>query len=320
MSKANTHPRTLGLALGSGSARGWSHIGILRELTEMGLEPDMVCGSSIGAMVGAFYVGGKLDALEELARSLTRFSMAEFLDIGLASRGGFIQGERLTDFFHKHLGEVLIEDLARPFASVATGLTTGREIWFTRGSLAQAIRASISLPAIFTPVEYEEDWLVDGGLVNPVPVSVCRALGADAVIAVNLNGDIVGRHFRGAGNSNQLESPAMENENLKGWIGRARGFVDRLFEPDKTPGMLDVMAGSLNIMQDRITRSRMAGDPPEVLLTPRLGHLELMDFERADEAIQEGRACVRRSYSTLEYFFSDRSPAGTKNDEQNRRG
>ena len=280
MPKANTHPRTLGLALGSGSARGWSHIGILRELMEIGLEPDIVSGTSIGALVGAFYVGGELDALEELARSLTRFSMAEFLDIGLASRGGFIQGERLADFFHKHLGELLIEDLAKPFASVAAGLTTGREIWFTNGSLALAIRASISLPAIFTPVEYEEDWLVDGGLVNPVPVSVCRALGAEAVIAVNLNGDIVGRHFRGAGDSKEMSSPSPENDNFMGWIGRARGFVNRLFEPDKSPGMLDVMAGSLNIMQDRITRSRMAGDPPEVLLTPSIGSSGIDGFRK----------------------------------------
>ena len=305
MTLKKSRHKKLGLALGSGSARGWSHIGVLQTLAEMDIEPDIVCGSSIGALVGAFSMKGQLDELAQWTKGLNTRDIIQLMDINLISRGGLVEGGRLVDFLRRRLGEVVIEDLPKSFGTVATNLKSGREVWLTKGSLVHAVRASISLPAIFTPVKHEDEWLVDGGLVNPVPISLCHALGAEAVIAVNLNGDLVGRHFRDIEEKNP-NAPLPETDPAEalppGLWERTTSFFGQLFESDHTPGLLDVLAGSINIMQDRITRSRMAGDPPEVLLSPRLAHLGLLEFHRAAEAIEEGRDCVNRSKSALEYL------------------
>ena len=287
----------IGLALGSGSARGWSHIGILRALAEIGIEPDLVCGSSVGAIVGASYAAGNLDKLEEWVTSLTRADVARFLDLNL-SLNGFIDAPRLRSFFADYVcaEAVRIEELGRTFATVSTDLENGREIWFTEGSVLDAVWASMSLPGLFPPIRNQGRWLVDGGLVNPVPVSVCRALGADKVIAVNLNGAIVGRHFL-----HRIEDEA-DQAAADGLLSMLRktvkNYSSSLFGSngtnDSAPGLFDAIIGSINIVQDRITRSRMAGDPPDIMLAPRLSHIGLMEFYRAREAIQEGRECVQR--------------------------
>ena len=271
----------------------------------MDISPDVVCGSSIGALVGAFSILGQLDELAKWTKKLNTRDIIQFMDINLITRGGLVEGGRLVGFLHSRLGEATIEDMPKSFGAVATNLHTGQEIWLTQGPLVHAVRASISLPAIFSPVRHEEDWLVDGGLVNPVPISLCHALGAEAVIAVNLNGDLVGKHFRDIKDKNPDASPPPEEPEQvspPGLWERTTSFFGRVFEPDETPGMLDVLAGSINIMQDRITRSRMAGDPPDVLLTPRLAHLGLLEFHRAEEAIEEGRTAVARSESALEFL------------------
>lgn len=287
----------IGLALGSGSARGWSHIGILRALAEIGIEPDLVCGSSVGAIVGASYAAGNLDKLEEWVTSLTRADVARFLDLNL-SLNGFIDAPRLRSFFADYVcaEAVRIEELGKTFATVSTDLENGREIWFTEGSVLDAVWASMSLPGLFPPIRNQGRWLVDGGLVNPVPVSVCRALGADKVIAVNLNGAIVGRHFL-----HRIEDEA-DQAAADGLLSMLRktvkNYSSSLFGSngtnDSAPGLFDAIIGSINIVQDRITRSRMAGDPPDIILAPRLSHIGLMEFYRAREAIQEGRECVQR--------------------------
>jgi NTE family protein len=287
----------IGLALGSGSARGWSHIGILRTLAEIGIEPDLVCGSSVGAIVGASYAAGNLDKLEEWVTSLTRADVARFLDLNL-SLNGFIDAPRLRSFFADYVcaEAVRIEELGKTFATVSTDLENGREIWFTEGSVLDAVWASMSLPGLFPPIRNQGRWLVDGGLVNPVPVSVCRALGADKVIAVNLNGAIVGRHFL-----HRIEDEA-DQAAADGLLSMLRktvkNYSSSLFGSngtnDSAPGLFDAIIGSINIVQDRITRSRMAGDPPDIILAPRLSHIGLMEFYRAREAIQEGRECVQR--------------------------
>ena len=187
-----TRPR-IGLALGSGAARGWSHIGVIEALAEAGIEPDIVCGCSIGAVVGAAYVAGELPALKDFAQSLTWREIARMLDVRL-SGGGLIGGQEIVAFLRRLKISAPIASYSKPFAAVATDLETGREIWLREGPIDEAVRASISLPGILSPARHADRWLVDGGLVNPVPVSVCRALGADVVIAVNLNGDLVGRH------------------------------------------------------------------------------------------------------------------------------
>lgn len=314
------HRQRIGLALGSGSARGWSHIGVIQALQDLGIEPDIVCGTSIGALVGAFYAAGRLPELDRWIRTLTRWDMIQFLDVNLVSRGGFVEGERLIRYFRGQLGDVLIEDLPKSFAAVATNLMSGQEVWFTDGPLLQAVRASISLPGFFSPVPYEQQYLVDGGLVNPVPVSVCRALGAHRVIAVNLNGELVGRHYRrpesqernAGGKDAAAETKNNEPDpNGASFFKRLSSLADfaaslvasNRGSMDPSPGLFDVLAGSINIMQDRITRSRMAGDPPDVLLAPRLAHIELLEFYRAEEAIAEGRACVQRMAPALADFL-----------------
>lgn len=285
----------IGIALGSGSARGWSHIGVLAALRDAGIEPDVVVGTSIGALVGAWYARGHLDQAEQWVRQLTRREVFAIMDLALG--GGMLQGRRLMAMYRQQLGDADIETLPLTYAAVATDLHSGQEVWLQEGSLVEAVRASISLPGLFTPVRLNDRWLVDGGLVNPVPVSVCRALGADRVIAVNLNGDLIGRH-----------PPSAEPEPVEpGWWGRVSAAVSDVpllrGNREVSPGFLDVLASSVNIMQDRITRSRLAGDPPDAVLYPRLGHLELLDFSRGEEAVEEGRATVERALPLLEHLL-----------------
>jgi NTE family protein len=181
--------RKIGLALGSGSARGWSHIGVIRGLQEANIAIDIVCGSSIGALVGGAYAAGKLDEAEKLIRELASSDVLGFIEVPVP-RSGLINSEKIADYLRERLGDPNIEDLPIPFAAVATDLTSGQEVWIRQGSLIEAIRASISMPGMFTPCFREGRLLVDGGLINPVPVSLCRSLGANTVIAVNPNTDI----------------------------------------------------------------------------------------------------------------------------------
>jgi len=299
-----SRPR-IGLALGSGAARGWSHIGVIRALAEAGIEPDIICGSSIGAFVGAAYVADELDAVESLARSMTWRKVVQFLDIRL-SGGGLIEGQQFVDFIQGLRGDTPIESFSKPFAAIATDLATGREVWLQKGSMAEAVRASIALPGIFSPVKKDGDYLIDGGIVNPVPVSACRAMGAKIIIAVNLNGDLVGRH-----GFPKKQPPMERNEpephmdfitrNLPNGIkDSVNTIAARLLRTNSHgPGYFDVIAGGLNIMQDHITRSRLAGEPPHVMLMPKLGDIGLMEFARADECIAEGKRSVERMLPAL---------------------
>lgn len=290
----------IGLALGGGSARGWAHIGVINELEQIGIVPDIICGTSIGALVGGVYLAGQLDALSEWLLQLERKEIIKYLDIRLLRGGGFVEGSRLMDFFHQQMGDINIEDLPKPYTCVSTDLETGQEVWFQEGLLLDAIRASIAIPGIFTPVHLRNRWLVDGGLVNPVPVSVCRALGAELVIAVNLSQDSFNRHtgqlthvYQHADeNGDSMESSLLQKISGK-LKHRADALVSQFFEPKiPTPGLFDVLSGSIGIMQDRLTRSRMAGDPPDIILNPRVAHIGLLEFDRAAEAIKAGKQCV----------------------------
>lgn len=288
----------VGVALGSGAARGLAHIGVLQTLEQHGIRLHIVAGTSIGALIGAAYVSNRLAQLDKWVRSLTLSTVVSFLDFRL--NGGMIKGARLMNLFRDQLHDLHIEDLDQPFSAVATELHTGREVWLRTGPIIDAVRASIALPGLFSPVWRDGRMLVDGGLVNPVPVSLARAMDADIVIAVDLNADIVGRHLRSrpASREVEVESPAGD------WLRRLQDNLSELLptasdnEPP-LPSMLDVVASSLNIMQARITRSRMAGDPPEIVLAPRLAHLGLLDFHRADEAIEAGRSAAEAALPTL---------------------
>lgn len=281
---------TIGLALGGGAARGWSHIGVLRTLMAAGLEPDIVAGTSIGAVAGACYVTGTLDGLTEFATTLTRRRIFGFLDFNFGG-SGLITGQRLSGRLERHLHSIAIEDMERPFVAVATELGTGHEIWLKKGDLVTALKASFALPGIFRPVQINGRWLIDGALVNPVPVSVCRALGARIVIAVNLNNDLFGKgsviHDQEA--FAESLSPAETEVPLHG-NGRAAVHLlhRQIFGGSGAPGMSAVMIDAINITQDRIARSRLAGDPPDITVNPKVGGIGLFDFHRANEAITLG--------------------------------
>ena len=185
----------IGLALGSGSARGWSHIGVIDALIEAGIDPAIVCGTSMGSLVGGAYVAGRLNNLRQWAEAATWREIVGLLDVRLTG-GGLISGKLIVDLLHQFGMTSAIESYTKRYAAVATDLVTGREIWLQDGPIDQAVRASIALPGIFGPARIGDQWPVDGGLSNPVPVSVCRAMRADVIIAVNLNGDLVGRRFQ----------------------------------------------------------------------------------------------------------------------------
>src|SRR5512139_2473907 len=285
----------IGLALGGGSARGWAHIGVIRALADAGIEPDLVCGTSIGALVGAAHVDGDLDRLEDWVRSLRLQTVVGFLDFSLG--GGLIKGDKLIAFFRSHFVDRDIRELPRPFGAVATDLRRGREVWLREGSVSDAVHASIALPGLFTPVQRDGSWLVDGGLVNPVPVSLCRAMGADLVIAVDLNTDLLGRRLKPKPAKAARKCATAETDTLTDTVmARIQAGMSQLglngSNGPKPPAMLEVMANSINIMQVMITRSRLAGEPADVLVTPLVAEVGLMEFHRAATAIDAGRRAV----------------------------
>lgn len=298
----------IGLALGSGAARGWAHLGVLRALAREGIEPQVICGCSIGAFVGAAMAAGDLAKLDEWVQSLKWQDVVSLLDVSL--RGGLIRGQKLIQFFERNFVDRDFSDLQRRFACVSTELETGREIWLREGSVSAAVRASIALPGLFTPVIHNGRLLVDGGLVNPVPVSLCRAMGADIVIAVDLGSDRIGKSWR--------QAPA-EDETGIGWTERLFGRLgffgsggngepgngQNPLREANLPSLLTVLTSSINIMQVRIARSRLAGEPADVQISPRLGHLGPMDFHRAAEAIAEGEAAVERMLLALRYALGN---------------
>ncbi len=301
---------TIGLALGSGAARGWAHVGVIQALEEAGLSPRIVCGSSSGALVGAFYVADRVEALERWGRQLDWRQVVGYFDLSL--RGGLITARKLFEFVATQLPDRPLSALERRFATVATQLETGREVWLRDGSLLDSVRASIALPGLITPVKVDGRWLVDGGLVNPVPVSLCRAMGADSVVAVDLNTGRLGRRSRreaakalapeaapepGDEPGDEFREPGRLQAGFQGWLSevRQRLGASEPGERDDRPSIYEVIANSINIMQVHVTRSRMAGDPPDLLVAPRLGHFALLDFDRADEAIAEGRRAVARA-------------------------
>ncbi|CAG4916524.1 patatin-like phospholipase family protein [Paraburkholderia gardini] len=313
-------PHRIGLVLGGGAARGWAHIGAIRALEDAGIRPDVVCGTSIGALVGAVYANGDLDWLEEWVARLTWQTVVRLLDLRFS--GGLLGGRKVIQLFAERFNGCEIRDLKIPFAAVATELDSGREIWMQEGRVVDAVRASIAIPGIFTPVRHDDAWLVDGALTNPVPVSVARGMRADCVIAIDLNNDILnGRDLGGIvtdtplplplpvsgdteadANANAAPPPVALRKNGKPWPrwlapenDRTTGTGDVRVPPPpsaRVPSMLNSIAQSIDIMQVRITRSRLAGEPADILIQPRLGGMGTFDFHRAAPAIEEGRAAV----------------------------
>lgn len=301
---APTHP-AVALALGGGAARGLAHIGVLRVLEKHGIRPSIVSGTSIGAVVGGMWAAGKLDAFSEWSLALTKRSILRYIDPAFAAPG-LISGKRLSDRLVQELTGMEVESLPVTFGTIATEFGTGHEIWLTRGSLADAIQASYSLPGIFTPHKVGNRWLMDGALVNPIPVSMARALGGRLVIAVNLNSEVFGRGTVIQDHGGPLLDP---EETL----AQARPGLKSLFRPDRLwrgtsppaePGapraLSGVMINAFNVMQDRIARARLAGDPPDVMISPKLGKIGLFDFHRASEAIEAGIEATERMMDDIQ--------------------
>lgn len=295
----------IGLALGGGAARGWAHIGVIRALAERGVTPAVVSGASIGSLVGAALAGGSLDELEEWVLGLRRLDVIKLLDARLA--GGVIEGNRVMAAIKDILQDRAIEDLDLPYGAVATDLQRGRTVWLREGSTISAVRASCAMPGLFPPRRYGDRWLVDGGLVDPVPVTLCRVLGADLVIAVNLSP----YRRRLAGRLPVATAPDAEPDGGReegSYVERLQRFVIDLFDSDgdqREPALLDVVASAINIMQERVTRSRLAGDPPELEIVPDVAEIGLMDFHRAEEAVEQGVVAVTERSRDLDRLLED---------------
>jgi NTE family protein len=294
----------IGLALGGGAARGFAHIGIVRTLIAHGIVPNVVVGTSIGAVVGGAYAAGHLDKLEEWARGLQPRSVLGYLDIRL-NGSGLIGGDKLAAQLEAAMGQTLIEDLPLKFASVATEVRTGHEIWLTHGRMVDALRASYALPGIFSPVLAGDRWLVDGALVNPVPVSAARALGAEIVIAANLSSDIFTHsttiYSHGASTAAKAATePAPARRGFGKFFSPERAVKREFFGSGGRPGISSIMVDAFNIMQDRITRARLAGDPPDLLISPRVGQIGWFDFHRADDLIAHGARAAERAIVSIQ--------------------
>ena len=313
--KQNAPAPKIGLALGSGSARGWAHIGVIKALTEAGIHVDYVAGTSVGAVVGAVYASGRIDSFKDVVLQLDWKKIAFFLDV-VFPKSGLIDGNRIAEFIRSHVGEKNIEDLSLPFCAVSTDLATGKEVVFQDGDIIEAVRASISVPGVFTPVRKSGAILVDGGLVNPVPVSVVREMGADLVIAVDLNHDIIDK--KGLKKASITNSSALaHNPGTMQGLTKGSKILDALnnrletldlaalthirqwMARDPMPNIFEVLMTSINIMETQITATRLKADPPEALIQPHLGHIRFLEFNRAEEAIVAGYEETKRIKTCL---------------------
>ncbi len=279
----------LGIALGSGSARGWAHIGVLLALTECGIAPDFVAGCSMGAMVGAAFAAGRIEQLESYALSLDWKRVVGLLDLGL--RGGLIKGDRLVNMFQGQFVECQFSELPLPFAAVATELATGKELWLREGKVSDAVRASCTVPGLFRPALHEGRYLVDGSVVNPIPVSLCRAMGAEVVIAVDL-GSHMSRRFRLE--AQETAQTATQRRRLFNVLGPSTRP-----EIPPPPSIVDTMLGAIDVMQERIAQARLVSESPDVLITPRLGQLGPFEYHRAALAIAEGREAAAQMLPSI---------------------
>ncbi len=288
----------IALALGSGVARGFAHIGAIKTLNKYGVYPDIVTGTSIGALVGGCYLAGRLEELEDWACNLNRMKVFSYLDLKIRS-AGLIGGKKIDNLLRDRLGNIDIEELPKPFLCIASDMVTGHEVWLKQGNLVDVMKASFAMPGIFPPVRLHNRNLLDGALVNPVPVAPCLAMGAHLTIAIDLNADMLGktsnseRGYQKVLGFDMLEEGALPDKN-QSFLNRF-SITRRLFRRENNSASLfGVMFSSLNIIQDRITRSRLAGDPPDVHIKPKIGHIGLLEFEKSQELIKAGEEAVER--------------------------
>lgn len=294
----------IGLALGGGIARGIAHVGVLKVLQKYGIEPTIIAGTSIGAVVGAAYLSGRLRDFEDWARTLNRMRILSYLDLRVRS-AGLIGGRKLTALLEANFGDMQMQDLPRDFTAIAADLATGHEVWMRDGRLVDCVRASFALPGVFPPVDIDGRLLVDGALVNPCPISVCQAQGARMTIAVDLHADMIGKatepgnKFQTVAGFDMFDEDDVPQEKQAPF--RANPLSFKLFRREPSlPSLFGVMVSSLGIMQDRLTRSRLAGDPPDIHIKPKIGHIGLLEFERADDLIRLGAEAAERAMPDIQ--------------------
>jgi len=306
----------IGLALGSGSARGLAHLGVIRAIEDAGIEVAFIAGTSMGALIGAIHAAGRLDELEATFQAFDWKKTVSFFDVVLP-KSGLLDGAKVSELVRALIPADAIETLAKPFAAVATDIVSGEEVVIRSGDVIEAVRASISVPGIFTPVRSNGRILVDGGLTNPVPASVARAMGADLVIAVDLNHQIVaGKNFKPL-----LNPPVADGDGMAGrlsrWVGDYRLSMNDLkqkllagddpvsaqfrkwISPESLPNIFEVLLASINIMETRITQTRLSLDRPDILIQPPLGHIRFLEFGRAEEIIAIGYEHTQRQLAAL---------------------
>ncbi|WP_291973001.1 patatin-like phospholipase RssA [Candidatus Symbiopectobacterium sp.] len=297
--------RKIGLALGSGAAKGWAHIGVIQALTEMGIVIDVVAGCSVGALVGAAYASNRLNAVARWVSGLHHWDVIRLMDLSW-QRGGLLRGDRVFNQVRHILRTQQIDECAIKFGAVATNLTTARELWLTEGDLHHAIRASCSMPGLLAPVRHNAYWLVDGAVVNPVPVSLARALCADVVIAVDL------QHNATLGHDDMLSVAAMAEETHAdsaplNWQHKLRQRLSMGLQrqrANRAPSAMDIMTASIQVLENRLKMHRMAGDPPDVVVQPYCPQISTLDFHRAQEAIAAGRLAVEKKQDELQLLVN----------------
>jgi NTE family protein len=309
----------IGLALGSGSARGLAHLGVIRAIEDAGIEVDFIAGSSMGALIGAIYASGKLDELEATFRTFDWKTMAGFFDVVLP-KSGLLDGARVSELVRAHIHADTIETLPKPFAALATDIVSGEEVVIRSGDVIEAVRASISVPGIFTPVRSNGHILVDGGLTNPVPVSAARSMGAEFIIAVDLNHEIVaGKNLKpllAAKDANNADTPGLFaqwagdyrlsmkdiRQKLISGDNAASAQFRKWTSPEPLPSIFEVLLASINIMEAHITRTRLSLDRPDLILQPPLGHIRFMEFGRAEEIIAIGYEYTKTKLASLPQY------------------
>jgi len=294
-------PLSLSLVLGSGGARGYAHIGVIEELLAQGFDIRSIAGSSMGALIGGVYAAGKLDAYRDWVLPFARLDVLRLVDWTI-SGGGFIKGDRIIGALREMIGDIDIEDLPVSYTAVAVDLDAQREVWFSRGSLFDAIRASIAIPTIFRPHHYEGRLFVDGGLLNPLPVSPTLRDLTNATIAVDVNAPAEPLDGVPVADGSTAESAADPAVNLPSKRARRMGrLIGSLLDRRNSravardPSILELFARSLDTVQETITRLKLAAQPPDLLITIPRNVCTFYDFHRAEEAIEIGRRRTREA-------------------------
>jgi len=312
--------KKLGIALGSGSARGWSHIGVLNALEESGIKVDYVSGTSIGSVVGAVYSIGDIKDFEKFARSIDWKSIVSFIDVTFPG-SGIIPGKKVFKMLSEYYKDILIEDLPVPYCAVAADILTGEEVRFSSGRVTDAVRASVAIPGVFTPFKFGGRVLVDGGIVNPVPVNVVREMGAEVVIAVDLNNCTIEGNAKKMNRTGDVEKSIAEKkddeeedrgnrifemleEKYNEITGSIRTKLDNLRSKEHVPNILEILDNTTHIMQRSITENQFKIYPPDIIIEPQLGDFRLLDFDRAEEAIEEGYKLTNKKIEEIKELLS----------------